>query len=156
MTSNRTTLVFLIKEKQVLLAMKKRGFGKGRWNGVGGKIEPGESVEGAAIREAQEEIGITPTDLEEVALLNFVFPTWTQECTVFIAKSWQGTPKETEEMAPRWFPQSNLPFQEMWSDDPLWLPQVLEGQKLDAEILFDDDEKMTGVTVTLRDFSPKA
>jgi 8-oxo-dGTP pyrophosphatase MutT (NUDIX family) len=36
--------------------MKKRGFGEGRWNGVGGKVEPGESIEAALIREAKEEV----------------------------------------------------------------------------------------------------
>lgn len=35
------TLLFLKKNRQLLLAMKKRGFGAGKWNGVGGKLEPG-------------------------------------------------------------------------------------------------------------------
>lgn len=56
----RRTLLFLIKDDHVLLAMKKRGFGAGNWNGVGGKIEAGESIEQALVRECQEEIGVTP------------------------------------------------------------------------------------------------
>jgi len=54
MTEKHLTLLFLIKEDQILLAMKKRGFGMGRFNGVGGKIEPGETIEQAMIRECQE------------------------------------------------------------------------------------------------------
>ena len=59
-----STLVFLIKKNNgsitdICLAMKKRGFGKGRWNGVGGKVEAGETIEAAAMREAREEIGVT-------------------------------------------------------------------------------------------------
>ena len=46
------TLLFLVKNGQVLLAMKKRGFGAGRWNGVGGKVHAGESVAETAVREA--------------------------------------------------------------------------------------------------------
>ena len=47
------TLCFTFKDsswKQVLLGMKKRGFGAGRYNGFGGKVEPGETVKEAAIR----------------------------------------------------------------------------------------------------------
>jgi len=56
------TLLFLIKDDQILLAMKKRGFGAGRFNGVGGKVEPGETIEQALIRESQEEINVTPIE----------------------------------------------------------------------------------------------
>ena len=43
------TLVFLIKRSQgkiseICLAMKKRGFGMNRWNGVGGKVEKDENI----------------------------------------------------------------------------------------------------------------
>ena len=44
------TLLFVLRPGQVLLGMKKRGFGKGRWNGFGGKVHQGESIEKAAIR----------------------------------------------------------------------------------------------------------
>ncbi len=44
------TLLFVLRPGQVLLGMKKRGFGKGRWNGFGGKVHKGESIEEAAIR----------------------------------------------------------------------------------------------------------
>ena len=50
-------------ERQLLLGRKKRGFGEGKWNGFGGKLEPGETVEEAAVRELQEESGVTATQL---------------------------------------------------------------------------------------------
>lgn len=58
-----TTLLFLIKKdsdkvSDVLLAMKKIGFGAGRYNGVGGKLQDGETIEEAAARETKEEIGV--------------------------------------------------------------------------------------------------
>ena len=53
-----TTLCFLVKEGEVLLAMKKRGFGVGKWNGVGGKVKEGEDVFLSAVREIKEEIGV--------------------------------------------------------------------------------------------------
>lgn len=38
------TLIFVLKPGQVLLGYKKRGFAEGRWNGFGGKVEPGETI----------------------------------------------------------------------------------------------------------------
>jgi 8-oxo-dGTP diphosphatase/2-hydroxy-dATP diphosphatase len=43
---------------RILLGMKKRGFGMGKWNGFGGKVEPAETVEDAALRELEEEAGL--------------------------------------------------------------------------------------------------
>lgn len=58
----RLTLVLLratIDAKdQILLGMKKRGFGMGKWNGFGGKVEPGETIEEGALREMAEESGV--------------------------------------------------------------------------------------------------
>ncbi len=50
---------------------------------------------------------------------------WNQSCHVFVADVWRGKPKESEEMRPEWFPVEKLPFEQMWADDPVWLPLVL-------------------------------
>ncbi|HEU5121620.1 MAG TPA: NUDIX domain-containing protein, partial [Candidatus Saccharimonadales bacterium] len=72
MTEKVCTLLFLKKDNRILLAMKKRGFGAGRYNGIGGKIEAGESVEAALIRECQEEIEVTPLNFWKVAEHDFI------------------------------------------------------------------------------------
>lgn len=148
----RTTLCFLIKNDQVLLAMKKRGFGVGKWNGVGGKLKENETAEEAAIREIKEEIGvdITLKDLKRAGTLKFDYdgnPDWEQECQVFIIENWTGEPTESEEMRPQWYPKDGLPFSEMWIDDPHWLPKVLADQALDGEFLFD---KMGGTMLNCK------
>ena len=92
------------KDKEILLAIKKRGFGVGKWNGVGGKIdfEKGDkNVIDAAIRETEEEIGVQVKELEKVAILNFTFPynrAWDQTVHVFLAQNWEKEPVESEEM----------------------------------------------------------
>lgn len=140
-----TTLLFLLKDDQILLAMKKRGSGVGKYNGVGGKVEPDESVEAATIRECQEEIGVVPSDLEKVAELDFLIPSrqFHNHTYIFITGSWQGEIIETEEMAPAWFAQNGLPFDQMWSDDKVWLPRILNGEKLKGSFVFDADERIT-------------
>ena len=139
-----TTLCFLVKENKVLLAMKKRGFGAGKWNGVGGKITEGEDIKDATIREANEEIGVTinAADLKNHGSIKFSFennPDWNQEVHIFITEKWEGEPAESEEMKPQWYLHSDLPFSEMWLDDPYWLPKVLAGKNVEGEFFFNNN-----------------
>ena len=145
----RATLCFLVRDDEVLLALKKRGFGKGRWNGVGGKSNPNENIEETAIRETQEEIGVIPKDIEKRAILSFYFPynpEWNQQVIVYFSTNWNGIPKETDEMKPKWYKKDELPFDSMWPDDKYWLPQVLAGSRLKADFLF-------GIEDTLLEFN---
>lgn len=141
----KATLCLLLKGNDVLLAMKKRGFGVGRWNGVGGKLQEEESVEHAVRREALEEIGVIIAEMSKAATLKFYFeekPEWNQEVSVYTSKSWRGMPVESEEMAPKWFDRSEIPFDKMWQDDIHWLPKVLDGKHLNGYFLFDGDQKL--------------
>ena len=138
----KLTLCLCIKENRVLLAMKKRGFGVGKWNGYGGKVKADEEPHSAAIRELQEESGLVLTEnqLQKVALLNFYFDGKHMfECHAFIAEKWQGDPIETEEMKPQWFLLSSLPYDEMWAADNKWIPMVLAGKQIKADIKFNTD-----------------
>jgi 8-oxo-dGTP pyrophosphatase MutT (NUDIX family) len=139
----QATLLLLIDDNKILLALKKCGFGMGKWNGVGGKPNEGESIDQTAIRECQEEIGVTPLHLIKSSLLTFYFPKtkpkWDQQVTVYRCEQWKGKPKESEEMAPQWFDFSDIPYEQMWADDKYWLPKVLDGQFVEADFHFDDD-----------------
>jgi 8-oxo-dGTP diphosphatase len=61
---------------EVLLGLKKTGFGAGKWVGLGGHIEEGEKPEAAAVREVQEESSlVVPADsLQHMASITFLFP----------------------------------------------------------------------------------
>jgi 8-oxo-dGTP pyrophosphatase MutT (NUDIX family) len=144
----RRTLVLPIKDGKVLLGMKQKhhqkAFGVGKWNGFGGKIEPGETIEEAAVRECHEECGAKPTKMAKVAVNHF--PDYGQDVHVFLATEWTGDPVDTEEMHPEWFDKSKIPFEQMWEDDVFWLPPVLQSKKLIGNFAFrsDDDENGSG------------
>jgi len=142
------TLVFLRREGEILLAMKKRSFGIGKWNGAGGKVEVGESYEEAAIRECQEEIGVTPLALKKVGELHFHdLPDVEHYCHIYTTTEWEGEPHETEEMNPRWFSESSIPYDTMWPDDELWVPLLLAGKLFKGVVTIEDD-KVTGQEIT--------
>jgi mutator protein MutT len=134
------TLLFLRRDKELLLAMKKRGFGVGKWNGVGGKVEAGETYEQAAIRECQEEIGVTPRSLRKVGELHFFdLPDVEHYCHIYIAAEWEGEPCETEEMQPQWFAETDVPFDDMWPDDTFWIPLMLDNKPFKGVVTLEGD-----------------
>jgi 8-oxo-dGTP pyrophosphatase MutT (NUDIX family) len=142
------TLVFLIqregeKVSHICLAMKKRGFGAGKWNGAGGKVEQGEDIEAAAIREAKEEIGVDLHQISKIGELSFYFshnPAWDMLVHAYFCESWSSEPAESEEMRPQWFPVSEIPFDSMWADDQFWVPHVLEGKRVKADFTFGEND----------------
>ena len=149
------TLVFLRKDQQILIAMKKRGFGEGLLNGVGGKVDKGESIEDAMIRECQEEISVTPTSYQKVAVQFFtndqLSEPWQQEVHTFFCDKWEGEPTESEEMAPKWYNQTEIPYANMWQDDQMWLPLVLQGKLLKASVSFDKGNTIISANITVVD-----
>ncbi len=133
------TLCFPLRDGKILLGMKKRGFGSGWWNGFGGKVEPNETIEQAAVREVHEESGITGGNLQKHGVIEFTFAHDPKilEVHVFKLTDFDGTPIESDEMEPRWFEISEIPYDDMWSDDKYWLPLLLEGKMFRGSFVFD-------------------
>ena len=150
----RANLCFIVKDGRVLLIRKKRGLGAGKINAPGGKIEPGESALEAAVRETREEIGVTPLRLEERGVLHFDFVDgYSLHCTVFVAPDFEGEPVETDEAAPRWVALDGIPYDEMWEDDPHWLPLMLEGRPFAGFFTFDGEKMLTKEVVVREEFT---
>ena len=143
------TLCFVVREgspSHILLGKKKRGFGIGKLNGIGGKLAPGESPEDCIIREVHEEVGLTLSKevLHQVGHITFRFPfrpEFNHFVHVFLATEWDGEPIESAEMQPFWFSVNEIPFERMWQDDAYWLPIVLNSKTIQAEFEFGEDNE---------------
>ena len=128
---------------RVLLGRKRRGFGAGRLNGFGGKVEPGETLLSGALREMHEESGVVvaAADTAHVGHLVFTFAATPGEelhVHVFSAHAHSGTPVETDEMTPMWTQlRDGMPYDSMWADDRFWFPLLLQGQRFRGVFAFD-------------------
>jgi 8-oxo-dGTP diphosphatase/2-hydroxy-dATP diphosphatase len=143
-------LVHDIKNERVLLGMKKKGFGAGRFNGFGGKIEVGESIEEAAKREVREEAGIIVSEIEKMGVLDFEFdakPGEILEVHIYRSHFWEGDHSESDEMIPQWFGTREIPLHNMWPDDRYWLPLFLKNKKFTGRFLFGPKDSVLEYTL---------
>ncbi|MDH3402620.1 MAG: 8-oxo-dGTP diphosphatase [Acidobacteriota bacterium] len=134
------TLLFVVRDEQVLLIRKKRGLGAGKINGPGGRLEPGESPLDCAVRETEEELVTTPTSPVASGELQFQFVDgYSIHVHVFRAGDCDREPRETAEAIPIWARVDAVPYDEMWADDRIWLPLLLREEPFHGRFLFDDD-----------------
>ncbi len=136
------TLCFIQKDTKILLGMKKRGFGVGKWNGFGGKVNPEETIEEATKREMLEESGIKVSKLKKRGIVEFKYhdDSKIHEVHIFKAGEFKGEPIESEEMRPQWFEINEIPLTEMWADDKYWMPLFLKDKKFKGTFLFGEED----------------
>lgn len=140
------TLCLIHTDTHLLLGRKKRGFGEGKWNGLGGKVEQGEDVETAVRREVWEEAGIQVPIVEKMGMIHFEYEgrPETMEVHIFKTKEFEGNPSESEEMEPKWFTFDEIPFERMWKSDKYWVPLLLKGVKFKGKFNFDAEYNFLG------------
>lgn len=149
-----TTLCYLRRtnpqgETEYLLG---KHYKQGKWNGFGGKVgdKPefkDESIEESLVREGLEEFGVTVLNPEKRGIILFIFyDDLGQEnrvrCHVFFADEFEGEiTASTEMLEPTWFTAENMPWDEMWPNDKIWLEDVfISKQFLEAEFKFDPNK----------------
>ena len=151
------SLIFVLdpKQRNVLLGLKKRGFGQGRWNGFGGKLIQGETMAACAARELDEEtsLKIHKNHIQPRGKLKFTMLTGGMidkdtgkvssvlHVHLFSAlrEDTHGEPVETDEMLPKWWSMTELPYDAMWPDDRYWLPILLQGDDVEGDFVLSDE-----------------
>eukprot|EP01102_Stenamoeba_stenopodia_P000811 TRINITY_DN10758_c0_g1_i1.p1 TRINITY_DN10758_c0_g1~~TRINITY_DN10758_c0_g1_i1.p1 ORF type:complete len:173 (-),score=22.20 TRINITY_DN10758_c0_g1_i1:16-534(-) len=154
-----TTLCYFLnpQKDEILLGRKKRGFGVDKYNGPGGKVEKGESIEDATKRECQEECGLLPTSLQYQGVIDFIFlekEVWNNRCYIFKCTEWTGDLVETEELECKWYKTSDIPYSKMWPDDSIWIPKMLSGEPTFYRFSFTSDGALVDtIQLSSKDFS---
>jgi len=151
--TEKAVLCYIRSGGKLLLIRKKTGLGTGKINVPGGRIEPGETAIEAAARETREEVCVNPKGLVQAGELSFVFTNgYSLHGTVFVADGYEGNLAETEEAEPFWCSEDDIPYKEMWEDDAVWLPLVLDGQYVTGRFIFDEDEMLSHTIEVTRDY----
>jgi len=97
------TLCFLTRGDAVLMLRRRRPPNQGLWNGVGGKIEAGETPLAACVREVREETGFQLDTARFAALVSWTgFEAPDGELCVFIAQAPEGEPAPCDEGELAW------------------------------------------------------
>lgn len=147
LVSKVTTLCYITRnDEEVLLVMKKRDFGQGKWNGPGGKVEKNENLEQAVAREVLEEVGLEIKKPKLLGFIEFIWPKekedWNQRCYIYLVKEFSGRFTESDECRPQWFTFDQIPYNQMWPSDRHWYPQMLAGKEIKKRCFFDKNEDM--------------
>ncbi|MBS3091700.1 8-oxo-dGTP diphosphatase [Candidatus Pacearchaeota archaeon] len=134
------TVGLILEGDKILLGMKKTGFGEGRWNGFGGKVKPGETIDQAVAREFKEESGIDVLRSEKFGEIDFEFRDNPEILEVHFYRilEYRGNPEESDEMRPQWFNINEIPYSIMWPDDKYWMPLFLRNKKFKGKIYFEN------------------
>jgi 8-oxo-dGTP diphosphatase len=141
---SHATLMFIERNREVLLIRKKRGHGAGKINGPGGMVERRETPLQCAVRETAEEVGVRVLDAAPLAELHFYDTDGSRMLGVaFKAVQFQGAPVETAEAAPFWCPIEQLPYAAMWEDDVLWLPWLLRDRPVVGSFLMQNERLLS-------------
>jgi 8-oxo-dGTP diphosphatase len=149
---------YLVKEDKVLLGLRKKvslGLGLNLIAGIGGKVGDdvqyaNETNDEALIREFNEEICVKPLEYKVTGRVRFIWvgrPQRNQDVTIYKITKWEGEPQETEAIKPSWFDIQSLPGEQMWKDNLIWVPQVLNDINVDAVFVYGEDEQLIDVTI---------
>ena len=130
----RTSLCYIFNNDRVLLLYrnkKENDPNEGKWIGVGGKLEEGETPQECALREVYEETGIRLETIMQRGLIRFVSEMWDdEEMNLFSAElSDEPELKECNEGRLAWIDAGKVMDLPMWEGDRYFLKPLLEGKE---------------------------
>ena len=121
------TLCYVRRDGQTLMihrVKKDNDIHQGKWNGLGGKLNPGESPDECAVREIYEESGLRVRDPQLKGFLTF--PAFAKDedwyVFVYVAKDFEGELIDSPEGDLRWVDDADLTSLNLWEGDPIFLP----------------------------------
>lgn len=128
-----TTLCYIEKEGKYLMlhrVKKHHDINAGKWIGVGGHVENGETPEECLLREVKEETGLTLTAYRLRGLVTFLSDVCEPELMcVFTADAFDGELIECDEGELAWVEKSEVLGLPTWEGDRVFLERLLSGDE---------------------------
>ncbi|GAA0315036.1 8-oxo-dGTP diphosphatase [Bacillus carboniphilus] len=136
------TICFLYQHDQLLMLLRNKAPNKGKWNGLGGKIEENESLEESILREIKEESGLTVHDILYKGVV-----TWNNKSGmhVFTGTDYSGDIHSTYEGQVGWKPlEWVLSSNEVVSNIPYFIQTVLfDSKPFEHAFTYNEDGEIT-------------
>jgi len=137
------TLVYLQKDDKTLMiypADHKHDLYKGKWNGLGGKLNEEETPEEGAIREVKEESGLEVHSLKLKGILTFPKVDRKNDWYIFVYTSndFSGKIRESSEGKLQWVETSKLLELNLWEGDYIFLPWLFKNKFFSARFVYDE------------------
>jgi 8-oxo-dGTP diphosphatase len=145
------TLCYIKQDGHTLMLYRNKkpnDMHQGKWNGLGGKFEPGESPEECIAREVREESGLEIREPNLHGLLmfpNFKGGDW--YVFVFTAREFEGELIDSPEGELEWIPDERLTSLNLWESDQIFFPWLEKDKFFSAKFIYQGDE-MQGYEVS--------
>ena len=146
--TKQTTLCYIIDDHKWLMLYRNKkedDINFGKWIGVGGKVEEGETPKECVIREINEETGFNVKDVKYRGLVHFGFgDDIDEDMYVYTCHSFTGNLKECNEGEFAWIDEKDLFELNMWEGDKIFLNKLLEDsdEVFELELKYDTDYKL--------------
>jgi 8-oxo-dGTP diphosphatase len=136
------TLCYVRRDGQTLMVhrnKKRNDYHQGKWNGLGGKLEPGESPEECMRREVLEESGLVVQDARLRGIITFPDFDGVDDwyCFVYTIHAFTGERTDSPEGDLRWVPDSELLSLNLWPGDKVFIPWLFEDRFFSAKFHYE-------------------
>lgn len=151
-----TTLCYIENDGKYLMLLrnkKQNDLNEGKWIGVGGKFEAGETAAQCALREIREETGLTALDLIPRGVVHFDSDAWGSELMyLYTVTQYEGTLTDCDEGELRWIDKSDVFDLKLWDGDRIFLKYLLDGAPyFDMTLHYDEHDRLRECTVDGRE-----
>lgn len=119
---------------------KENDYHEGKWNGLGGKLEPRESPEDCAIREVYEESGIIVKKLELKGFITFPLFDGKDDWYVWVyfITEWEGSLQDSPEGELKWIDDDKITSLNLWDGDKIFIDWIYSGKTFSAKFNYTD------------------
>jgi 8-oxo-dGTP diphosphatase len=130
---NKTNTILMIHRTK-----KVNDYHKGKWNGLGGKLDPGETPEECVIREVREEAGFLVIDPVLKGIITFPLFDGVDDWYVFLflAEKFTGDIIDSNEGKLEWIKEEDLLSLNLWEGDKIFIPWLFQEKYFSAKFIY--------------------